>query len=133
MTIANTAKVKNTTIAEYAHIQVSLLSALLTTMLIFDAIAITLSVATLNSEPLEIRKHLNALFAFSCATGIVLFFLTARYIENVTYRFSCIEKSHMDAIANIAKRFFIPFLICLASNIFLACISGLLFFLNVDL
>lgn len=124
-------RLKNATIAEYANIRVGLLSSALTVMLVMDAVAITLTVGILDGEFQRFQQIAVTLFVIASATGVALFFLAKRYIENVTYRFTYIEEFHLEAISRIAKRFFLPFVMCLVSNIFLATSGALVLLLVI--
>lgn len=118
-------RLKNATIAEYANIRVGLLSGALTAMLVMDAVAITLTVGILDLEFQKLQQIAITLFVIASATGIALFFLARRYIDSITYRFAYIEEMQLEAISRIAKRFFLPFMMCLCSNIFLATTGAL--------
>ena len=117
--------IKDVTIAEYTNLRVRLLSAALNTMLVVDAVSITIAIVILGGNSLEHRNLLATLFAVAALTGAVLFSLARRYIKSVTYRFKNIESDELQTISNIAKRFYLPFMICLLTNIFLAFCGGL--------
>lgn len=114
------------TIAEYAHIRVNIMSGFLSTMLISDAIAITITVALLDGNYQEVKMAATTLLVFAAATGVALCFLAKRYLESVNYRFTAIEDAQLEAIARVAKRFFFPFVICFAANIILSTLGSIL-------
>jgi hypothetical protein len=122
-------KLKDMTIAEYAHIRVRLMNRYLGAMLTMDAIAITLTVVILDAHAQELKMPAVTLLVFACATGVALYFLAKRYIDSVNYRFAIIEDVHMEAIAKVAKRFFFPFMICFTANIVLAAAGSLVLLL----
>jgi len=64
------------------------------------------------------------LLVFSALTAVLLCFLAKRYMESISHRFLFIEQEHMDAIARVAKGFYVPFLLSLIANIFLALLGG---------
>lgn len=118
-------RLKDTSIAEYAQIRVNILSKFITFMLIMDAMAITLTVGILDGDFHRLEQIAISLLVFAAATGIALFFLAQRYMESITYRFGYIEDSQMEAISRVAKRFYLPFVMCLLCNIFLAGLGAL--------
>jgi hypothetical protein len=118
-------KLKDQTIAEYAQIRVNLMNAFLSAMLAADAIAITITVAVLDTQYQEVKMAAETLLVFAAATGVALCFLALRYLESVNHRFVAIEDAQMDAIARVAKRFYFPFMMCFASNIVLAALGSL--------
>ncbi len=117
-------KIKNQSVAEYAKIRVGFLSGTLTIMLSLNVIGITVAIGLLGDEFNMLEKAGFMLLIFSAASAILLFFLAKKYLESVTYRFVFIEAQHMDAIAKVAKRFYVPFFLCLAANMFLSLLGG---------
>jgi hypothetical protein len=117
-------KLKDLTIAEYAHIHVKRMSALLGTMLVADAVSITLTVSLISMAKQNAVMAAITLLVFAVTTGIVLSILAHRYIDSVNYRFALIEDSQMDAIARVAKKFYFPFMICFVANIVLAVLGS---------
>ncbi|MDA0713416.1 MAG: hypothetical protein O2897_05470 [bacterium] len=117
-------KIKNQSIAEYAHIKVGFLSGSLTAMLLINAMGITATVSLLDTTFQNFQKIGFVLLIFSTVTAILLCFLAKRYIDSISHRFIYIDPKHMDAIARVAKRFYMPFLLCLMANIFLALLGG---------
>jgi hypothetical protein len=117
-------KIKNQSVAEYAKIKVDFLSGSLTVMLSINVIGITITIGLLGDEFNVLEKAGFMLLIFSAATAVLLFFLAKKYLESVTYRFVFIEQQHMDAIAKVAKRFYVPFFLCLAANMFLSLLGG---------
>lgn len=117
-------KIKNQSIAEYAQIKVGFLSGSLTAMLIINALGITATVSLLDTNFENFQKIGFVLLVFSTATAIMLCLLAKRYIDSISHRFIYIDPEHMDAIARVAKRFYMPFLLCLMANIFLALLGG---------
>lgn len=116
-------RIRDITIAEYAHIRVSILSGIITAMLILDSLAITLTVGMLDGANQPLRDAAIGLLIFATGSGVLLFLLAQRYVESVTYRFINIEEEQMKGIARVAKRFFLPFLMCLIANIFLSVLG----------
>ena len=121
---ANAEKIQNQSVAEYAKIKVGFLSGTLTIMLSLNVIGITVAIGLLGDEFNVLEKAGFMLLIFSAATAILLFFLAKKYLQSVTYRFVFIETQHMDAIAKVAKRFYVPFFLCLAANMFLSLLGG---------
>lgn len=121
---------KNTSIAEYARIRVELISGFLTTMLVADLIGLTLTLSAVNSYSPSPVQMAMSLFVFCSITGVVLFFLAKRYLDSIQYRFGSIEEDQMRAIAEVAKRFFLPFMLSLAANILLVVLGALTWILG---
>lgn len=117
-------KLKDLTIAEHARIRVKRMSFLLGAMLFSDAVAITLTVSLIKYAKQDVMMAAITLLVFAVATGIALSFLAHRYMDSVTYRFSFIEQEQMDAIAKVAKKFYLPFMICFAANIVLSVLGS---------
>ena len=117
-------KIRNQSIAEYAKIKVGFLSGTLTVMLSINVIGITVAIGLLGDEFNVLEKAGFMLLVFSAAMAILLFFLAKKYLESITSRFVFIEPEHMDAIAKVAKRFYVPFFLCLTANMFLSLLGG---------
>lgn len=122
---AEAGKLKNQSIAEYAKIKVGVLSGVLTAMLAINAVGVTVTIGLLDGQFDELERIAVMLLVFAAASAVVLFFLAKRYLESVTYRFGFIELMQMEAIARVAKRFFMPFVLCLTADIFLALLGGM--------
>lgn len=117
---------KDTSIADYAKIRINVMGRFVTTMLIMDALAITLTVAVIDLVQQQLQQVAVSLLIFAAATGVILFFLAGRYVESVTHKFSSIDEIKLEAISRVASRFYFPFVLCLVSNIFLAGLGAVL-------
>jgi hypothetical protein len=116
----------NESIAEYAKIKTDLLSSLVTGMLSINALGVTVTVGLLDRESSQEERTAIMILVFAAATAVALFFLAHHYFETVSQRISVVERAEVEEVADAAKKFFVPFIVCLVANILVA-LGGAIF------